>query len=207
MNPRLTRAQQSERNRALVLGAARGVFLDRGYHGATVDEIAEQAGFSKGVVYSQFGNKADLFMALLEDRIDERAQANAALTEGLAGERGVAEFIGKAVHADRAEPAWNLLLIEFRVHAARDPELNKRYAVAHERTIERLAALFSGLYERAGQEPPLPVGLMAEAAFAFSWGAQLEHATNPDALPAPLVAELAARLVGRPPAGDAEGLT
>src|SRR5262249_32675835 len=55
------------------LDAARRVFLDRGYGGATVDAIAEEAGFSKGGVYSQFGSKADMFMALLERRITERA--------------------------------------------------------------------------------------------------------------------------------------
>ena len=47
---RLTRAEQNERNRALVLEAARRVFLARGYHAATVEEIADEAGFSRGVV-------------------------------------------------------------------------------------------------------------------------------------------------------------
>ena len=47
---RLSRAEQNERNRALVLEAARRIFLARGYHAATLDEIADQAGFSRGVV-------------------------------------------------------------------------------------------------------------------------------------------------------------
>src|SRR5437588_732004 len=62
---RLRRVEQSERNRALVLAAARAVFMDRGYHGATLEQIAEAAGFSKGVVYSRFESKADLFLSLL----------------------------------------------------------------------------------------------------------------------------------------------
>jgi AcrR family transcriptional regulator len=57
---RLSRAEQNERNRALVLDAARRIFLARGYHAATLDEIADEAGFSRGVVKSRFGNKADL---------------------------------------------------------------------------------------------------------------------------------------------------
>ncbi len=40
---RLSRAEQNERNRALVLDAARRVFLARGYHAATLDEIADEA--------------------------------------------------------------------------------------------------------------------------------------------------------------------
>ena len=63
-------------NRASVLAAARRVFLAKGYAGATLEAIAEEAGFSKGVVYSQFGGKADLFLALLDARIDERAAQN-----------------------------------------------------------------------------------------------------------------------------------
>ena len=73
MPTRLSRAEQVERNRERVLDAAREVFLERGYAGATLEAIAEAAGFSKGVVYSQFAGKPDLFLALLERRIDQRA--------------------------------------------------------------------------------------------------------------------------------------
>src|SRR6266581_3253289 len=84
MSPvKMSRDEQVERNRQLVLAAARRVFLARGYAGATLDAIAEEAGFSKGVVYSQFDSKADLFLALLEARIAERAAENARLAESL----------------------------------------------------------------------------------------------------------------------------
>ena len=76
---RLSRAEQNDRNRALLFAAARRVFLARGYHAATLEQIADEAGFSKGVVYSRFASKADMFLALLEDRITERAAQNAAL--------------------------------------------------------------------------------------------------------------------------------
>ena len=121
---RLSRAEQNERNRGLVLDAARRIFLARGYHAATLDEIADEAGFSRGVVQSRFGNKADLFLALLEERIAERAAQNARLAEGLRGAEGVRVLREHAARRNRAELDWGLLLIEFRVHAARDPELS-----------------------------------------------------------------------------------
>src|SRR6186997_399416 len=89
MATRLTRAEQGERNRGLVLAAARRVFLERGYAGATLEAIADEAGFSKGVVYSQFAGKPDLFLALLDARIAERAERNAAVSAGLAGVDGL----------------------------------------------------------------------------------------------------------------------
>src|ERR1700733_9647815 len=98
MTVRLTRAEQAGRNRALLLAAARTVFLERGYHGASVEQIADRAGFSTGVVYSQFGGKADLFLALLEARIAERAAANAAAVEDLAGGEGMRRLVGPAPH-------------------------------------------------------------------------------------------------------------
>ena len=66
MAVRLRRAEQVERNRGAVLEAARQVFIERGYAGASLEAIAEEAGFSKGVGYSQFGSKPELFFALLE---------------------------------------------------------------------------------------------------------------------------------------------
>ena len=85
----MSRVEQVERNRDLVLGAARQVFLDRGYSGATLEAIAAEAGFSKGVVYSQFTSKADLFLALLERRIEAHAAENAAVTAQHAGVAGL----------------------------------------------------------------------------------------------------------------------
>src|ERR1700691_3348416 len=155
MSVRLTRAEQTERNRAQLLAAARRVFLERGYYGASVDQIAEQAGFSTGVVYSQFGGKADLFLALLESRIAERAAGNAQAVEDLAGDRGLRRLLEHAASVDGAEPEWGLLVIEFRVHAARDPDLGRRYAAAHERTLAGMERAVAGLYQRAGEPPPL----------------------------------------------------
>jgi AcrR family transcriptional regulator len=198
MSPRLRRVEQTERNRSLVLSAARRVFMARGYHGATLEQIAEAAGFSKGVVYSQFDSKADLFLALLERRIEERASENAKLIEGLAGEEGVAAVLQHVAKLARAEPKWGQLVIEFRVHAARDPQLGRRYASAHARTVAGVAGIFETLYERAGEEPPFLPRQMAEVVLAIGAGAELEQAANPDALDGPLVAELLTRLLIQP---------
>jgi AcrR family transcriptional regulator len=194
---RLTRLEQTERNRSLVLSAARRVFMERGYHGATLEQIAEEAGFSKGVVYSQFESKADLFLALLEGRIEERAAENAKLIENLSGESGVAAMLANVVRVSRAAPKWGLLVLEFRIHAARHPELNRRYAAAHARTIDGVAGAFETLYERAGEEPPFPPRQMAEVVLSIGAGSELEQAANPDALDGPLAAELLTRLLTR----------
>lgn len=182
MKTRLTRAEQTERNRARVLAAARAVFLRRGFHATSVEEIAEAAGFSRGVVYSQFGGKADLLLGLLEERITERAEGNRSVVAGLAGIDGVRALAaaGDADYQDNV--GWALLLIEFRVHAARHPELAARYAALHERAVGALGDVLAELYARAGVDPPHPVRALAQANFVIATGLALERQADPRVL-------------------------
>jgi AcrR family transcriptional regulator len=205
---RLTRAERAQRNRGLVLDAARRVFLTRGYHGASLEQIADEAGFSKGVVYSQFDSKADLFLALLEARIDERAADNARVAQSLANSGDLRPLLEHAVRADQATAAWLLLVIEFRVHAARDPELSRRYAAAHARTLNDVAAMLAAVMATEG-EPAVSWRRLAELALALSTGTTLEQAANPDALGGPELAAQVAQVLeplahptGAPAAGS-----
>jgi AcrR family transcriptional regulator len=185
MRTKLRREEQVERNRGLVLAAARRVFLARGYISASLDAIAEEAGFSKGVVYSQFASKADMFLSLLETRIAERAEQNERLAAGLDG-KDLAEAVPEmALAMRRAEPEWTHLVLEFRLHAARVPELSERYARLHERTIDALASVFSRLHERAGSTPRYPPRVLAELALGINTGAFLEQLALPGAIDLP----------------------
>lgn len=67
---RATRAQRQQETRQSLVDAARVVFARSGYHGAGLDEIAAVAGFSKGAVYSNFSNKADLFLAVMDSNLE-----------------------------------------------------------------------------------------------------------------------------------------
>jgi len=73
-----------------------------------VELIADEAGFSTGVVYSQFGGKADLFLALLDARIAERTADNTRMVEGITGDEGIMRLLERAASVDRAEPEWGL---------------------------------------------------------------------------------------------------
>ena len=185
MSIRLSRAERNDRNRALLLAAARRVFLERGYYAATLDQIADEAGFSKGAVYSRFASKADMFLALLEDRITERAAQNADLAGQLAGTGNFAAVLDLALRAERTAPGWRLLVTEFRVHAARDPELNRRYAALHARAVDGVARTFTTISKDGVTEFPLPPRQLAELWLTIETGRALEQIANPDAFGGP----------------------
>jgi len=201
MSPRLSRAEQNDRNRALLLAAARRVFLERGYFAATLDQIADEAGFSKGAVYSRFASKADMFLALLEDRIAERGGQNAQLAEDLAGTGNFAAVIDLAERAERGAPGWRLLVTEFRIHAARDPELNRRYAALHARTVDGVAQVLAAVSKEGAEGLPFPPRQLAELMLTIETGRSLEQIANRDALGGPdlpVLHRLADLLAGQP---------
>src|SRR3954470_5006765 len=165
MRIKMTRIEQAAATREALLAAARTVFLRSGYHGATVEAVAQEAGYTTGALYSRFGGKADLFLALLEQRIDDRtAQLRALLAQpspdGLAVTRQWAQIL-------RADLAWTLLVVEFLVHAARDPELSRRFAEQHDRLARTLTDVLTRMH---GDVPRERCEAMARAGLAMGPG-------------------------------------
>lgn len=177
---RRTRKQQVELNRERILAVARSVFLRKGYHATSVDEIAEEAGFSKGVVYSQFGSKADFFLALLKRRIEERAALN--LEAALQGtlEDSMQTLLSLTERARKADGAWTLLVLEFRILAARDPDLRTRYSAMHRRTVEGLEAVIQQLKAKAEHPPAFETSDLARLVIAIDNGYALEESIDPE---------------------------
>jgi AcrR family transcriptional regulator len=196
MAQRISRAARVGRNRDQVLAAARRVFLARGYERATLDAIADEAGFSKGVVYSQFESKGDLFLALLEQRIAERAAQNEAIAKRHTGAEGIAAILRAAREDSDQGRDWRLLLLEFRLHAARDRELNRRYTEAHQRTIAGVAATLERILGDSREEFVESPRHLASLVLAFELGLLLEHTADPRSLPQTVAERAFVRLIG-----------
>jgi len=190
----MTRREAQEANRVALLAAARDLFEELGYHRATLDSIAARAGFSKGAVYSQFSSKDDLFLAVLEANI---ARRDADLRDRLMADEGAAiERIAEASVTESAQSLpWQAALIEFRVHAWRHPEVNRRYAELHRSTMAKLTALVEEASELdPGVTAPSPQELVRS--FATANGLMLELMTDP-ALDIAALADDEARVAGR----------
>ena len=185
---RLTRAERSARTRGELLDAALRRFFEAGYHATTVDDIADDAGYTKGAVYSTFGSKAELFLALFDDIVDRRlAAARAIIDRDDAGsEASLRALADQPVEEHNAR--FLLLSIEFWVHAAREPALLAAFS-------ERYRRLRTSLAELAPAASPLDPPRWALVTLALSNGFALERLIDPDGVPGDLMADVQARLL------------
>jgi AcrR family transcriptional regulator len=208
MATRVTRRDRAAANRAALLEAARRVFLAAGYHGASVDAVAGEAGFTIGAVYSQFGGKAELFLALLEQRIEERIGQIRSVVDGSGVAAELTAVARQWAGVLRTDLDWTLLVIEFRVHAARDPVLAARFAELHARLLR---AVVQSLTESLGLPATPEVEDLARLLLATGPGGALARAAEGEAFRDELMEEtnvaLAQRLLRGLPSHDARGGT
>ena len=183
---RETRAEKQARTRAELIATAAEVFARRGYNGASVEEIAEQAGYSHGAVYSNFEGKADLFLAVFEEYMAERARELAETQVALPDEaplearaRALADQWMDRLERDRASV---VLHMEFIAHASRDPELAGRFGSRSAALREAVAHYIAGYQEEAGEEFALPPGDLALVLRALGIGLAVEALVSPDAV-------------------------
>jgi AcrR family transcriptional regulator len=186
---RLNRAQKREANRERILHAARKVFGARGFHAATIEEIADEAGLSNGAIYYNFASKGDLFFALLQERQEERiAHLRRTLASGAGSlEAGLENEARDATRSLKESREWRLLLFEFVAHAARTPALAPKLR-EHKRRFR--AALTDVLAERvSGRTPAMPIEDFALMVNALAEGLALEEVADPGCVPDELLAD------------------
>jgi AcrR family transcriptional regulator len=188
------RDEQKALTRRRLIDAAESVFARSGFHGASVEDIAHEAGATTGALYSNFAGKEDLFLALFEERIatdmGEYAEIVAAGTTLQEQARGAGDHWMAIL---RERPNYFPLVIEFWSHAIREPRLRERLGGG-------FAALRSGS-ARVASEGAKRWGLAASAEAnealglfinALGNGLALEKLLNPDAVPDPLFGEMLA---------------
>jgi AcrR family transcriptional regulator len=178
---RLLRAERKERTRSELIAAARAVFLRRGFHTASLDEIAEEAGYTKGAVYSNFDSKDDLFLAMFEEHFRRRAEAYVDITFGHDdiedSYRAVARFWRDA---NEREPEWGRLVAEFLVHASRHEPLRSAAREVRERGLDAIVAVIDTLAARHDVEFTLPTRDLALGSAALNRGLAIEQLLDPE---------------------------
>ncbi|NHC22908.1 TetR/AcrR family transcriptional regulator [Nocardioides sp. IC4_145] len=191
------RPPRDEVRRALLDAAAR-TFARQGIDGASLDDVAAAAGFTKGAVYSNFGSKEGLVAALVDDRV------SAYLDLGLAAVDDPAATLPERARAlgDRLTAAsdeqhdWHLLFLELWQRAVRTGRTDDSFVRRHGELRAAVAEAVAAHAEQAGAELPLPAASVATLLLALSNGLAIERMTDPAAVPDDLMGRVLALLVG-----------
>jgi AcrR family transcriptional regulator len=185
---RLTRAEAKARTRELLLDAAARTFARKGFAGASVEEIAEEAGFTVGALYSNFAGKEELFLALMSGRARDRVSDTAQV---LAGEYPTAEDRWTALGQqmiDVADKDMDIapLQAEFWLYAVRHPEVMETFAAQVRQRRAPLERLIGEGLERSGRYPEGLAGRLATVVAALFQGMVRQRRIDPDNVSAEL---------------------
>ena len=132
MKKRFTRAEKRERTREELISAADSLFTGQGFHATSVDEIALEAGYTKGAVYSNFASKDELFLAVYDAHAVGRQRAYAQAVAGTSTlEEGLRAMSWEMTGGVYADPRWVPVLIEFWTHASRQEALCRQVSERH----------------------------------------------------------------------------
>jgi AcrR family transcriptional regulator len=185
MSTRRTRHESQLLTRQRLLDAAAQAFAREGYRGATLAQIADEAGFTIGAVYSNFGGKEELFIAALDERLGSVLDAAAKIfLEAPTLAEAAREAGGSTMARLRDDPDWFPLFVEAWVFALRDQEFRPRFSLRQQQSHAALAVMLEQRLADEGLTPDKHIVKTAALAIkALFHGVALELATNPDAVP------------------------
>lgn len=190
---RRRREEQRAETRERILAAAGEVFAERGFYGASVEEITERAGYTRGAFYSNFESKADLFLAVLDAHIERERQM---VTEVLTRDPSANAFFELLnsrvadVRKSGESQRWALLWAEFWLHVMRHPELAPKLAERQAGVRAGIAGLVERQCAAYGITLPMPAEDLAAVMLAVDDGLRLQESLDPAAVPPDLRARM-----------------
>jgi AcrR family transcriptional regulator len=167
---RWTQERRRERTRDLLLDAAQEVFADRGFEGASLEEIADTAGYTRGAIYKHFTGKDELFLAA-NKRFNERFLQTflEVLDPATPLESLDMAAIAKRWHEMLSrDPRQYVLGAEFNLYVLRHPETRERVAEGRRAVAEMIAAFIDDQAARLGETLRMPSLTLARIVLATS---------------------------------------
>lgn len=181
---RLTRAERAAKTRSLLMHAASKVCAKRGLERASIDEVAEEAGFTKGAFYANFRSKEELFLAMLDERFAEQLDK---LDTRMEEEGELADQAREAAtdfaHFLSDDPEWVRLYFQFAAHAARDEDFRAELVTRNRALQARFAEIFRRRGERLPHPAPVEPDVLARMADVIADGFAVHQLLDPEHFP------------------------
>lgn len=198
MAERWTKQRRLEHTRNVLLDAAEEVFARKGFDGAALEDIAEVAGYTRGAIYSHFGSKAEMFLAVVER---QRQQ----FLDGFADVIAMFHRL-EDLDADELGDRWRDLVSaegpdravlgsEYTLFLLRNPEARERVAAQREETVRALADYISKGAARLGGHLSIPAVDLARVILAANDGVTLNSLLDGQAVYRPFLRMVLANIV------------
>jgi AcrR family transcriptional regulator len=185
---RLTRVESRAQTRERLLEAAFTVFARDGIEAASIEEIAEAAGYSRGAFYSNFDSKDDLLLALLDRKMEEAKENIAAILGDNLRQDQIIERI-REYYVDLASDSQHCTFaLAVQLHSLQNPEIRPRVAEWLKRDRELVIEQAQDVYAAIGKEPPYSAEIVALGLISISQGLGLTQAIDPTQVPPDLLA-------------------
>ena len=178
---RPSRAEAKAQTRRSLLEAARDVFLSVGYQGATLDEIAATAGFTKGALYWHFPNKQAVFLALIADAIENNLYIlDRLLDPDISKPADIKEHLGCWIDGIDGREVLPAFGVELEIEARRDPSFRALHQSLIGKHETALGEFLGRYFELVGETPPMPVAELASTLVTVFKGFALVRQNRPN---------------------------
>ena len=185
---RLTRVESRAQTRERLLEAAFAVFARDGIEAASIEEIAEAAGYSRGAFYSNFESKDDLLLALLGRKMEEAKENIAAILGDNLRPDQIIERIREYYVNLASNNQHCTFALAVQLHSLQNPEIRPRVAEWLKRDRELVIEQTRDVYAAIGKEPPYSAEIVALGLISISQGLGLTQAIDPTQVPPDLLA-------------------
>jgi AcrR family transcriptional regulator len=180
---RLTREESRDLTRQRLLDAGAVIIAKKGLNGASVEDIAAHAGYTRGAFHSNFRSKAELFIELLKrDHQDVQQGLQQILSAGLSlqdMQQQLQRFYSQVYRGNLSYVLW----AEARLQALRDAKFRTRLSALLLEKRDMIAYFITQFSTAMQRQPPAPAGDLAFATMALIDGMRFYNACMPDELP------------------------
>ncbi|MFD8494193.1 TetR/AcrR family transcriptional regulator [Amycolatopsis sp. NPDC059657] len=197
---RLTRAESQARTREQLTATAMDLFLRDGYSATSLEKVADEAGYSKGAVYSNFRNKDELCLAVLDRIHDEQVAMIAEALVGADDMNGLITAFQSWAERSIGDEAWTALEVEFATNARHNPEVRHELAIRDKAIRDSIAALLSGYAEQFSITLPMSADDAATALLSLGIGLGVQRAIDPS-IPVNVLPDVIRLFAGSPGPG------
>jgi TetR/AcrR family transcriptional regulator, transcriptional repressor of aconitase len=174
---RLTRDESRALTRAKLLESARRVVAREGYERASVDLIAENAGFSKGAFYSNFASKEEIFLEVLQQHAQADVPEIEQLLEGVSDPRRMIEIISDWAANRSRDPDWGVPALELLRRARLDKTFSVRHTKLFHAQWEGLGKILLRLFPQG--KAPASAEVLGALVFELTYGAASQFTRSP----------------------------